>query len=358
MNQMLGAILFVTLFSVLFYGMQYYVFARIRRLFYFQHKKRYYFYVLGMTFLFPVIMVISNMFWNWFVKIIYISYMVYLGTLFLAFIILLIHQLLALAVKIPKRAAQVSMVLILLSLVIFSLINATLISVKEVEIPASNIKNNITIVQLTDLHLGQINNKKYFEDVIIKTNSLNPDLVVITGDFVESSDILTQDGFNLLNNIKSPSLFVIGNHETFGDLEKTLSMIRKTKTQVLINETVSFEDIQIIGIEDVTRVNKNKIDSILGNITYSDEYTVLLSHEPLDFSSIEKYPINLQISGHTHDGQIFPFNLIIKYIELPLVVGIYQQGNQTTYVSPGTGTWGPPMRLGSDNEITVIKLVK
>lgn len=356
MNRILGAILFVTIFSAIFYGLQYYVFARIRRLFYFKHKFRYYFYVLGLTFAFPLIMVISEIFWNWFVRIIYIIFMVYLGALFILFIILLIHQIILLFVKIPKRIAQFSISIIFIGLLLFSLFNASFITVKEVEIPA-DVNDTITIAQITDLHLGPIYSKDHLENVVAKINDLNPDLVVITGDFVEGSEDISQDMIDVLNQLNSPSVFVMGNHETFGDLEKILSMIRQTNTTVLVNETTSYKDIEIIGIQDVMRTNKKEIDSILSDINYQDNFTILLSHEPLDFESIEKYPIDLQISGHTHNGQIVPFNWIIKY-ELPLIDGLYQQGTQYTYVSPGTGTWGPPMRLGSNNQITLFHLSK
>lgn len=357
MNRILGAILFVALFSAIFYGLQYYVFARIRRLFYFKHKFRYYFYVLGLTFAFPLIMVISEVYWNGFVRIIYIIFMVYLGSLFILFVILLVHQLINLFIKIPKKIAQFSVSIIFIGLLLFSLVNASFVTVKEVEVPAENINETITIAQITDMHLGPIYGKESLEKVVKKINELNPDLVVITGDFLEGSEDISQDLVDTLNQLNSPSVFVMGNHETFGDLEKTLSMIRQTNTTVLVNETAYYKDIEIVGIEDIMRTEKKQIDSILKEIDYKRNFTILLSHEPLDFESIDKYPIDLQISGHTHNGQIFPFNWIIKY-ELPLMVGLYQQGTQYTYVSPGTGTWGPPMRLGSSNEITLIKLVK
>ncbi|MFA6089803.1 MAG: metallophosphoesterase, partial [Candidatus Woesearchaeota archaeon] len=192
--------------------------------------------------------------------------------------------------------------------------------------------------------------------IIEKTNSLNPDVVVITGDFVDGSGKLSIKTFEQLNNIKAPTFMVMGNHEFYEGEQRVIDLLSETKVKVLRNESELIKGINIIGLD--YSENKSYVAEHLKNIEFNNSKpTILLNHVPMGYEDAAKSGVKLQLSGHTHNGQIFPFTLLVK-ARFPKINGLYNIDNLSLYVSPGTGTWGPPMRLGSKNEITVLKLKK
>lgn len=116
-----------------------------------------------------------------------------------------------------------------------------------------------------------------------------------------------------------------------------------------------FNGLQVIGIP--YSIQRNILDQLLSHLAFDKNLpTILLHHLPSQWDSARIHGIDLQLSGHTHHGQFYPFNFLVKYM-FPFWRGLYQKGNKYLYVSAGTGTWGPPMRWGSRNEITVIDLI-
>ncbi len=355
---------FVMFFGILFsasFGLHYYVIRRFCRIFEYDHTWKVF---LPVSFL-ATVNFIGTMFaarqaWNEAVRLWWIATVSYIGILWIAFWFLLVYALVQSAAQfvrpIPARASQYIVVIGLLALVSYSVYHARQIQVKTVEIFSDKVDEPITVVQLTDLHLGAINRENFVERVVAQTNALEPDLVVITGDLLDTgASVEMLQGFNRL---KAPAFFVWGNHDQFLKAGRAEEILATTPIRILKNETVLYNDtLQIIGLDYLERQPDVEVKPVLTSLSPSHEaFTLLLSHAPLDFPDIGAHPIDLQLAGHTHSGQIFPFELIVR-TRYPRYRGLYTQGDRTLYVSTGTGTWGPPMRLGTDSEITLLRLL-
>lgn len=240
--------------------------------------------------------------------------------------------------------------------------------VKKIEVEIKNLPanwKNKTIIQLSDVHLGRVYTKDFFNKIINEVNSLDPDLVVITGDLFDGMGDNLAELSEPLNNIKAGAgtFFVTGNHEAYLGLDKTLSILSKTKVKILNDELVNINGLQLIGIKysqfGETTVDKNEADVVakIKKINFSKvEPSILLYHAPTMVEQIAQAGINLQLSGHTHKGQIYPFNLITKLIYKGYDYGLHKIGDYTLYTTTGVGTWGPPLRIGNRPEIVLIKL--
>ena len=235
--------------------------------------------------------------------------------------------------------------------IIYGFINAKKVSVKQLKFSHSKIKKNISFVFLSDIHIGS-NRPKILKKIIPLINQQNPSFVLIGGDLIDSSSFKIQD-LDEIKKIKAPIYFVTGNHEYYvEDSQKHLNDFKIQNIKVLDNQSVLEEQINIIGISD-NQKKDNKIN-IFEQLYDSDYFNLLLVHQPSIWNSL-KEKANLTLSGHTHNGQIFPFNLIVK-IQFPQIYGVYNHLKNYLYVSSGAATWGPKIRIGSKNEILNIEL--
>jgi predicted MPP superfamily phosphohydrolase len=227
------------------------------------------------------------------------------------------------------------------------------LSVKHLTIRSPKLDRNYRIVQISDVHIGS-RQKGFMLRIVNKINSLNPDYIVITGDLIDSSavDIETLESIRAL---KAPTLFSIGNHERYADLPKVIDMAAQLGMITLRQQTFHSQELTFTGIDDADDVNQ--VACHLPNIAPdTSKFNVLLYHRPVGWESAIEHGIDLMLSGHTHNGQIFPFNLLVKQ-QFPRISGLYVEGSSSLYVSSGTGTWGPLVRLGSLNEVTLFELI-
>ena len=235
--------------------------------------------------------------------------------------------------------------------IIYGFINAKNLSVKQLKFSHSKIKKNLSFVFLSDIHIGS-NNSKILKKIVPLINQQNPSFVLIGGDLIDSSSFKIQD-LDEMKNINAPIYFVTGNHEYYiEDSQKHLSDFKNQNIKVLDNQSLLREQINIIGLSD----NLKKDDKInkFEQLFDSDYFNLLLVHQPSIWNAL-KEKANLTLSGHTHNGQIFPFNLIVK-IQFPQIYGVYSHLKNYLYVSSGAATWGPKIRIGSKNEILNIEL--
>ena len=235
--------------------------------------------------------------------------------------------------------------------IIYGFINAKKVSVKQLKFSHSKIKKNLSFVFLSDIHIGS-NNPKILKKIIYLINQQNPKFVLIGGDLIDSSSFKIQD-LDEIKKINAPIYFVTGNHEYYiEDSQKHLNDFKNQNIKVLENQSVLEEQINIIGLSDNQKKHSkiNKFEELYE----SDYFNLLLVHQPSIWNSL-KEKANLTLSGHTHNGQIFPFNLIVK-IQFPQIYGVYSHLENYLYVSSGAATWGPKIRIGSKNEILNIEL--
>jgi len=257
--------------------------------------------------------------------------------------------------------------------------------VKRMDIKIENLPDcwqNSTIVHLSDLHLGVINGTGFLRRVVEKVNSLDPDLILITGDLFDGMAGELSPFPDLLNGLKASKevFFVTGNHEGYLGLDGPLSALKKTDIRVLDDEIVDRDGLQIVGISYPEYQRQNKARYLLkeSGAFDSSRPSILLYHTPTNIEEDNKNRtdqqnraywspdttmtlakeagIDLQLSGHTHKGQFFPFEFLTRKIYNGYDYGLHEDGRFHIYVTSGTGTWGPPMRIGSSSEIVAIRL--
>lgn len=234
--------------------------------------------------------------------------------------------------------------------------------IKTTKIPKD--KNRFRIVQISDVHLGLIVGEKRLRNIIKEIRAAAPDLLVSTGDLVDGQLDGLKGLAELLGEIKAPygKFAIPGNHEYYAGFDQAMEFISEAGFTILKGEAVNIPRIMnIAGVDDpagkrfglFTAIPEKSILSTLD----TELFTLLLKHKPvIDESSLGMFA--LQLSGHTHRGQIFPFNFITQ-LYFPRISGYFPlKKNSHLYVSRGTGTWGPPIRFLSPPEVTVIDLVR
>jgi len=249
--------------------------------------------------------------------------------------------------------------------------NATLgaVETKRVRIALTRLPQSLSgyrIAQITDVHVGPTIGRAYMEEIVHRVNALQPNLVAVTGDLVDGSVEQLGRLVEPIAELKAPdgAFFVTGNHEYFvPGLERWLAFLKERGLRVLRNERVSIrgsEGFDLAGIDDLTAKSYGRghgadLRRALAGRNQARP-VVLLAHQPRQVKDAVALGVDLQLSGHTHGGQIFPFTLLVQLFERHLA-GLFKLGDTQLYVSRGTGYWGPPMRLGAPAEITLIELV-
>lgn len=248
-------------------------------------------------------------------------------------------------------------------ILIWEAYNAWRHKIKKINIYISNLPEyweGKKIVQLSDIHLGPIYRNGTFIRIVKKVNTLQADLICITGDLFDGmeSDF---SWLHLLGHKIRASLgtyYVFGNHELRMGKEKVRSLLQKTSINILDNDIKVIHGLQIIGLTCLFNKSMDFTKTLLESGYNKDRASILLFHEPKYIDEAYHQGINLELSGHTHNGQIFPMNILVKIIYKGYSYGLYKKDNYNLFVSAGTGTWGPPLRLGHHSEIVLITLHK
>src|SRR4051812_26717261 len=238
------------------------------------------------------------------------------------------------------------------------------VSVRLRRLPKS--LDGFTIVQLTDVHVGTTIGRAFIEDIVARTNAVSPDVIAITGDLVDGSVDDLRAAVAPLAGLKARYgvYFVTGNHEYYSGAPEWCAEIERLGVRVLRNERVSIgngtDSFDLAGIDDAHAHQFGEGHGAdLGRAVAGRDPArelVLLAHQPRAVFEAAEHGVGLQLSGHTHGGQIWPWNYAVR-LQQPVVRGLAQFGRSVVYVSSGTGYWGPPMRLGAPAEITELVLL-
>lgn len=232
-------------------------------------------------------------------------------------------------------------------------------SIKEITISDARIRSPLKMVMLSDLHVNRIMPVERVERLVENVNALKPDVIVIAGDVVDEAPDVIKKQMTVLSKLESKfgTYVVFGNHDFYSGMLPWLKAFPSYGLRPLFNSgSVVGNNIYLAGIPDKSIEKMSsviKIDlpkALSGN--KKNLYTILLSHTP-KFTDEKIGGFDLQLSGHTHGGQIFPFHILVKSANKYLA-GMYQEDGYKVYVSRGTGYWGPPVRLFAPSEITVI----
>jgi hypothetical protein len=216
------------------------------------------------------------------------------------------------------------------------------------------------VVQLSDVHLGAILGARFLASIVAKVTAEDPAMVVITGDLFDGSDGHLEELVAPLKGLPVPQgiYFVTGNHETYLGVERASAALRMTPVRILNDEMVRLDGLQVIGISYPERGHSKNIAGVIAKLPGFDPAlpSILLYHSPTHIVEAKAAGISLQLSGHTHHGQIFPIQFISRLIFGKYYYGLHVEGSYAIYTTSGVGTWGPTMRTGNHPEIAVIHL--
>lgn len=258
------------------------------------------------------------------------------------------------------------LILTIVSILAIGVYNANVTKIKTYNItinkPANRLKS-LKIAMVSDIHLGEIVSNKKLKEMVLSINSTSPDVVIFGGDVIDESvePWMETEMAETLKGINSKygSYGVLGNHEYFGGKTNEITkFLNKGNVNILRDQYIKIADsFYIIGREDKmdSRISdtRKEIDSILNGV---DKLPfILVDHQPVEIDKAAKNNIDLMLSGHTHKGQLFPIRLITKRIFLN-DYGYKKFDNLHSIVSSGYGTWGPPLRVGSNSEIVVVNV--
>ena len=270
-----------------------------------------------------------------------------------------------------ESAAAVPLLALLASTV--GLFNARRPSVRYIDVPIHKLSSHLqgfTVAQISDLHVGATIRSRFVQRVVETTNALNPDLTVITGDTVDGQVQELREHTAPLRQLQARHgvFAVTGNHEYYSGAEPWIAEFRRLGLTVLMNEHVLLEHgdahLVLAGVADFTAHHfepahrSDPMAALIGmNQTGKKATKILLAHQPRSAQSAQLAGFDLQLSGHTHGGQFFPWNFFVP-LQQPFTAGLHRLGQLWIYVSRGTGYWGPPKRLWAPAEISLIRLVR
>lgn len=354
MRRILQYALFISLFSVGFLILNYYLFYGMSFLLGLPMDTFMYAVMIVAALSYPLATVVERTSSNKYTRIFYTAASAWMGISFYLLILLLAYLIISWIVPVPRESTGILIAILVTLISAYSIYNSYKLELVELEIPIKGLKEDLKAVQLSDIHIGSVRNSHYMEQVVEETIRLNPDVVFITGDMVDGSARLHKDTFKAINRLKMPVFYITGNHETYEGMDEVLRVLEDINLKILSGEVVNFKGVQVVGVN--YSLNRNHLKNTLNQLQIEKEKpAILLYHLPRELESAHAAGIDLQLSGHTHNGQMMPVNFLVKLM-FPYIKGLYDYKGTKLYVSQGTGTWGPPMRLGSRCEITLINL--
>ncbi|MEU1270530.1 metallophosphoesterase [Streptomyces sp. NPDC005799] len=232
--------------------------------------------------------------------------------------------------------------------------------VKRVTVPLAKLPraaHGYRIAVVSDIHLGPILGRDFAQKVVDTVNATQPDIVAVVGDLVDGSVKNLGPAAAPLSRLKAPSYFVTGNHEYFSGAAQWVEEVRRLGLHPLENARTELPWFDLAGVNDLAGESEGQGPDFTKALGDRDpaRACVLLAHQPVQIHEAVKHGVDLQLSGHTHGGQLWPGNLIAAAAN-PTVAGLDRYGDTQLYVSRGAGAWGPPTRVGAPSDITVIEL--
>ncbi|MGA2389486.1 MAG: metallophosphoesterase [Candidatus Sulfotelmatobacter sp.] len=243
----------------------------------------------------------------------------------------------------------------------YGVLNANWTRVTRTTVQLANLPNawrGRTAALISDLHLGHVRNGSFLRRMVAMILREAPDAIFIAGDLYDGTAIDEGRAAEPLSKLTAPQgvYFVAGNHEQFGDDSKYLQAVAAAGVRVLSNEKVEADGLQIIGVPYRNAVNGSQFASVLRDIGWDrNRASILLIHAPDHPEIAEAAGVSLQLSGHTHLGQYIPWSWMARRVYRQFVYGLSRIGKMQVLTSSGAGTWGPPLRLGSNPEIVMLE---
>ncbi len=211
---------------------------------------------------------------------------------------------------------------------------------------------------LSDVHLGHVRNRNFLRRLVAKILDEEPDAIFIAGDLYDGTAIDAARAAEPLSKLSAPHgvYFVAGNHEQFGDDSKYLNAVAAAGVRVLKDERVNLDGLQVVGVPYRSATSSGDLANVLKRVPIDrNRASILLTHAPDHPEIAEAAGFSLQLSGHTHLGQFVPWSWMARRVYRQFVYGLSRIGKMQVFTSSGAGTWGPPLRLGSNPEIVMLE---
>jgi uncharacterized protein len=267
------------------------------------------------------------------------------------------------ALRLPWRQQEIAFLLFGLAAVagLYGLVNSARVRVRRVPVKLQNLPaswRGRVAALITDTHLGHVRGVRFAKRIVSMVSRFQPDIVLIGGDLYDGTAADVRKLAEPLRGLSAPlgSYFIAGNHEEFGDHTKYLEAVGAAGVRVLDNEKVILDGLQLVGVHYQDATHPEHLRTILQNARLDpDSASILLTHAPDQLAVAADEGIGLQLSGHTHGGQFFPFTWFTSRIYGTFVYGLNRLGSLLVYTSYGAGTWGPPLRVGTRPEVVLFK---
>lgn len=304
-------------------------------------------------------------FWQWPVRVYYTAAAIWLGFVnffFLAACACWIFYGIARALRLPWSQPRVAWAAfgIASTVGIYGLLNAAFVRVRRVTIKLPNLAANWrgrVAALVTDTHLGHVRGPRFARRIVATVSRFQPDLVLVAGDYYDGTAADVRKLAQPLSALSSPlgTYFIAGNHEQFSDDSKYLQSVSDAGVRVLNNEKVVLDGLQLVGVHFRDALRADRLRGILQNARLDpNAASILLTHAPDQLAVAAEAGIGLQVNGHTHGGQFFPFTIMTRRIYGRFVYGLNRLGSMQVYTSYGAGGWGPPLRVGTSPEIVLL----
>ncbi len=243
----------------------------------------------------------------------------------------------------------------------YGLVNASWIRTTRYTVALRNLPGGLKGkrgVLVSDIHLGNVRGVRYSRRVAARVKALDPDILFICGDMFDGALVDLDACAAPWREIVAPmgSFFVTGNHDEFTESAEIIEALRKVGIRVLDNERVTVDGLQVVGVHDGVAQDAREYREILARSQIErDQPSILLNHQPSHLTIPDEFGISLQLSGHTHNGQFWPWSLLVARVFGPFAYGLNRLGGLQVITSSGVGTWGPPMRVATRSEIVLIE---
>jgi predicted MPP superfamily phosphohydrolase len=316
------------------------------------------FFIMSVSFLFATLT--NYKFYDFFGRLLYRTAAIFLGTFYwLFFAALLSGALYILNLSLAPVLSQILMFSALL-VSLYGVINSHNTRITPINIKIPNLPSawkNKKAILVADTHFGSYWNINFAKKIVRLIQKQNPDIVFFSGDFFDGPpayfDRLAKPFAEL--KIKNGVWFAPGNHEEFSDPKPFFDALNKAGIKVLNNELVEIEGVQIIGVGFGAAHRAEQEQGVLKNLKINTlKASILIKHEPSHIEVASAFNISLQLSGHTHLGQVWPLNYVTKKVYGKFHTGLNSLNKTQVYTTTGAGVWGPPQRVGTKPEIVVI----
>jgi hypothetical protein len=309
---------------------------------------------------FIVASILGSLKYNWFTRTLYTVTAVWTGLFAYLFMVSILFGLLVMVPGLPAIKIGLRLLILAVAVSIYGFFHARNIKVKQIQVTIPNLPEaweGRRVIWISDIHLGQLHSHRFAGRIVKKVNAMPHHMIFIGGDLFDGT------GAPDINELVAPfrslsaplgSYFITGNHEEFGDSSKFIMAVKSCGIKVIQDELVDIDGVQLIGVDYRNASTAGGFEKILAGLKIdTSKPSILLKHEPKHLEVAERAGISLQISGHTHLGQQWPLGYLAQMIYKGYAYGLKNLKSMQVFTSSGVGTWGPPLRVGTDSEIVV-----